>query len=83
MALMRREPPGHLGERGGLHRDHHDILYSELGGVAGGLQALDERRGTGHPVRPPRRFRCVRVTWSDLTSSGGVRYPQASAPSWR
>lgn len=55
----------------------------ELGGVVGGLQALDERRGPGHPVRPPRRFRWVRVTWSDLTSSGGVRYPQASAPSWR
>ena len=30
-----------------------------------------------------RRERCVSVTCSALVSSGGVRYPQLSAPSWR
>src|SRR2546430_16564450 len=62
---------------------------ARLDGIGGGDQLLHERRRVAHA--PPfalrrsreRRARCVSRTCSGPRSSGGVRYPHSSAPSWR
>ena len=62
----------------------------DLDRVSGLAQVVHQRHpGVGHRAFPrrggssARRRRCVSLTCSDRVSSGGVRYPQRSAPSWR
>ena len=57
---------------------------SSSGSTSGGALAHSAPpRRPAVSSRPGRVRRAVSFTCSDFTSSGGVRYPQASAPSWR
>src|SRR5439155_4902512 len=84
--------PGRPLRRGAIEEEEIRQVQESRGDLrrfSGWAQVLHQRGGAHEPsaccgaVPSARRRRWVSFTCSDRTSSGGVRYPQASAPSCR